>query len=65
MANEPEIKHARSFAITKALSLITEQGTEVPCCLDPRTTWSALSFVPLNGGHYSTKGYYYCDDDGK
>jgi len=37
MANEPEIKHARSFAITKTLSLITEQGTEVPCCLDPRT----------------------------
>jgi len=50
MANEPEIKHARSFAITKALSLITEQGTEVPCCLDPReggVTCHGFQWSPL------------------
>jgi len=63
MANEPEIKHARSFAITKALSLITEQGTEVPCCLDRGRVLSLVT--GFNGRHYSAEGYYYCDDDGK
>ena len=52
--------NARSFAITKALSLIAEQGTEAPCCLDRGRVLSLGT-----GSHYSAEGYYYCDDDGK
>ena len=69
MANERENKvlskrgalfiDARSFAITLYLSLIAEQGTEVPC-LDRGRVLSLGT-----GRHYSAEGYYYCDDDGK
>ena len=63
MANERLIKYARSFAITLYLSPITEQRTEVLCCLD---RGRGLSLVTgFNGRHYSAEGYYYCDDDGK
>ena len=62
MANERLIKYARSFAITKTLSPIAEQGTEVPCLDRGRVVSLVTGF---NGSHYSAEGYYYCDDDGK
>jgi len=54
--------NARSFAITLYLSPIAEQGTEVPCLDRGRVVSLVTGF---NGRHYSTEGYYYCDDDGK